>query len=184
MPRPVTRRPAARDTPVPIEVENHNWSDMVIFLDRGNLSQRLGTVTSQTTTVFTVSYFQLGTTGGARLRADPIGALRNFSSETINLQPGQTIKWTIENDIDRSFLGYYNERGTGTEAGKVKRKRKGITTSPFPFPLSLFLFPLSPFPFPFPPHAARSIHPTEFGLFSSSNGSGRFTSGPYTPPLW
>ncbi|MEO7986528.1 MAG: hypothetical protein ABI766_08330 [Gemmatimonadales bacterium] len=97
----------ARDTPVPIEVENHNWSDMVIFLDRGNLSQRLGTVTSQTTTVFTVSYFQLGTTGGARLRADPIGALRNFSSETINLQPGQTIKWTIENDIDRSFLGIY-----------------------------------------------------------------------------
>ncbi len=79
----------ARDTPVPIEVENHNWSDMVIFLDRGNLSQRLGTV------------------GGARLRADPIGALRNFSSETINLQPGQTIKWTIENDIDRSFLGIY-----------------------------------------------------------------------------
>lgn len=97
----------ARDTPVPIEVENHNWSDMVIFLDRGNLSQRLGTVTSQTTAVFTVSYYQLGSTGSARLRADPIGALRNFSSETLNVQPGQTVKWTIENDIDRSFLGVY-----------------------------------------------------------------------------
>ncbi|MGH7497696.1 MAG: hypothetical protein ACREL3_02470 [Gemmatimonadales bacterium] len=96
-----------RDTPVSVEVENHNWSDMVIYLDRGNLSQRLGTVTAQNSAVFTFPYLQLGTTGNARLRADPIGDLRSFSSETLNVQPGQTIKWTIENDIDRSFLGVY-----------------------------------------------------------------------------
>ncbi len=97
----------SRDTPVSVEVENHNWSDMVIYLDRGALSQRLGTVTSQTTAVFTFPYLQLGTTGNSRLRADPIGDLRSFSSENLNVQPGQTIKWTIENDINRSFLGVY-----------------------------------------------------------------------------
>jgi hypothetical protein len=96
-----------RDTPVSVEVENHNWSDMVIYLDRGQLSRRLGTVTSQSTAIFSFPFLQLGNTGNARLRADPIGNLRSFSSEDLNVQPGQTIKWTIENDIDRSFLGVY-----------------------------------------------------------------------------
>ncbi len=96
-----------RDTPVSVEVENHNWSDMVIYLDRGNLSRRLGSVTSQNTAIFTFRYLELGSTGNARLRADPIGNLRSLSSEDLNVQPGQTIKWTIENDIDRSFLSVY-----------------------------------------------------------------------------
>jgi hypothetical protein len=100
------QRPS-RDTPVSVEVDNHNWSDMVIYLDRGSLSQRLGTVGTLHTAVFTLPYLQLGNTGNARLRADPIGNLSSFSSEEINIQPGQSIKWTIENDIDRSFLSVY-----------------------------------------------------------------------------
>jgi hypothetical protein len=97
----------SRDIPVSVEVENHNWSDMVIYLDRGNLSQRLGTAGTLHTAVFTFPFSQLGTTGNARLRADPIGNLRSFSSEEINIQPGQSIKWTIENDINLSFLAVY-----------------------------------------------------------------------------
>jgi hypothetical protein len=96
-----------RDTPVSVEVENHNWSDMVIYLDRGQLSQRLGQVGTLHTEVFTFPYLQLGATGNARLRADPVGNLRSFSSEYINIQPGQSLKWTIENEIDRSFLSAY-----------------------------------------------------------------------------
>lgn len=100
------QRPS-RDVPVSVEIENHNWSDMVIYLDRGNLSQRLGSVGTLHTGVFTFPYLQLGNTGNVRLRADPIGNMRSFSSEEINIQPGQSIKWTIENDLDRSFLSVY-----------------------------------------------------------------------------
>ena len=100
------QRPS-RDEPVSVEVENHNWSDMVIYLDRGSLSERLGTVGTLHTVVFTFPYLKLGSTGNSRLRADPIGNLRSFSSELINIQPGQSLKWTIENDIDRSFLSAY-----------------------------------------------------------------------------
>jgi len=57
--------------------------------------------------VFTFPYLQLGNTGNARLRADPVGNLQSFESEDINIQPGQNLKWTIENDIDRSFLSAY-----------------------------------------------------------------------------
>jgi hypothetical protein len=106
MPREPEQRPS-RDEPVSLEVENHNWSDMVIYLDRGNLSERLGTVGTLHTAVFTFPYLKLGSTGTARLRADPIGNMRSFSSEQINIQPGQSLKWTIENDIDRSFLSAY-----------------------------------------------------------------------------
>lgn len=100
------QRPS-RDTPVSIEVENHNWSDMVIYLDRGKLSQRLGSVGTLHTEVFSIPYLQLGNTGNTRLRADPIGNIQSFQSEEINIQPGQSLKWTIENDIDRSFLSAY-----------------------------------------------------------------------------
>ncbi len=79
----------------------------MIYLDRGQLSQRLGTVTAQSTALFTFPYLQLGSTGNTRLRADPIGNLQSFSSEEINIQPGQSLRWTIENDIDRSFLAVY-----------------------------------------------------------------------------
>ena len=100
------QRPA-RDEPVSVEVENHNWSDMVIYLDRGNLSERLGTVGTLHTSTFAFPYLKLGSTGNTHLRADPIGNLRSFSSEQINIQPGQSLKWTIESDIDRSFLSVY-----------------------------------------------------------------------------
>jgi hypothetical protein len=96
-----------RDAPVSIEVTNHNWSDVVIYLDRGNLSERLGMVTSQNTAFFTVPFLHLGPTGTARLRADPVGNMQSFSSEFLQVQPGQTIRWTLENDIERSFLGVY-----------------------------------------------------------------------------
>jgi len=100
------QRPS-RDAPVSLEVENHNWSDMVIYLVRGQLVSRLGSVGTLHTAVFTFPYLQLGNTGNARLRADPVGNLQSFESEDINIQPGQNLKWTIENDVDRSFLSAY-----------------------------------------------------------------------------
>ena len=79
---------------------------MVIYPRPRQSAQRLGTVTSQTTAVFTVPVFHLGTTGKASFGPTHRRAEEFFERE-INVQPGQSIKWTIENDIDRSFLGVY-----------------------------------------------------------------------------
>ena len=92
---------------VAIEVENHNYSDIVIYLVRGNHAQRLGMVTGLSTSQYVVPYRSLGTGGDARLRAYPIGGPRAFTSEDLNVQPGQWIKWTLESDLSRSFLGVY-----------------------------------------------------------------------------
>jgi hypothetical protein len=97
----------AADSEIAIEVENHNFSDIVIYLVRGGQTQRLGLVTGLSTAHYVIPYRRLGSTGDARLRAYPIGGPAAFTSEDLHVQPGQWIKWTLEADLSRSFLGVY-----------------------------------------------------------------------------
>ena len=89
-----------------IEIENHNWSDVIIYLVRGTNVERLGMVGSVKTETFVIPFRRLGY-GEARLRAYPIGGPAAFTSENLSAQPGQMVKWTLENDLTRSFLGIY-----------------------------------------------------------------------------
>ena len=97
---------ASINTPVDLEVENHNWSDIVIYLVRGTQRQRLGMVNALGSTVFTFPYRRLGTTGDARFSAHAIGGA-GYTSESVLVQPGQTLKWTLESDLSRSSLAVY-----------------------------------------------------------------------------
>jgi hypothetical protein len=97
----------ARNAEVALEVESHNWSDLVIYLVRGTSSQRLGMVGSLKTETFVFPYRRLGAGGDVQLRAYPIGGPRAYTSEIIRVQPGQWIRWTLENDLTRSFLAVY-----------------------------------------------------------------------------
>ena len=99
--------PSRDDAEVALEVENHGWSDIVIYLVRGTAVDRLGMVGSLNTKTFVFPFRRLGTGNDVRLRADPIGAERTFTSENLLVQPGQWIKWTLESDLTRSFLAVY-----------------------------------------------------------------------------
>jgi hypothetical protein len=99
--------PSRYDAETALEVENHGWSDIVIYLVRGTAVDRLGTVGSLNTMTFVFPYRRLGTGNDVRLRADPIGNARTFTSENLLVQPGQWIKWTLESDLTRSFLAVY-----------------------------------------------------------------------------
>jgi hypothetical protein len=99
--------PSRADAEVALEVENHGWSDIVIYLVRGTAADRLGMVGSLNTKTFVFPFRRLGTGSDVRLRAYPIGGPRSFTSENLLVQPGQWIKWTLESDLTRSFLGVY-----------------------------------------------------------------------------
>jgi hypothetical protein len=99
--------PSRADAEVALEVENHGWSDIVIYLVRGNATDRLGMVGSLNTKTFVFPFRKLGTGSDVRLRAHPIGGPRGFTSENLLVQPGQWIKWTLESDLTRSFLAVY-----------------------------------------------------------------------------
>jgi hypothetical protein len=103
--------PGEGDEPPPnveiaVEIENHNWSDVVIYLVRGTSTERLGMVGSLRTETFIFPFRRLGV-GDVRLRAYPIGGPAAFTSEHLAVQPGQMVKWTLESDLTRSFLGIY-----------------------------------------------------------------------------
>jgi hypothetical protein len=95
-----------RNSEIAIEIENHNWSDVVIYLVRGTASERLGSVGSLKNETFVFPFRRLGV-GEVRLRAYPIGGPAAFTSENLFVQPGQWVKWTLEADLSRSFLGVY-----------------------------------------------------------------------------
>ena len=102
-----TRRRRTVPSSVLVEVESHNWSDIVIYLDRGNLSERLGTVGTLHTVIFTFPYLRARHHRQLPPASSIPSAICAASSELINIQPGQSLKWTIENDIERSFLSAY-----------------------------------------------------------------------------
>jgi hypothetical protein len=96
-----------RNAEIALEVESHNWSDVVIYLVRGSATERLGMVGALRTQTFVFPYRRIGNATDVRLRAYPIGGPGAFTSEAMQVQPGQWIKWTLENDLSRSFLGVY-----------------------------------------------------------------------------
>jgi hypothetical protein len=99
-------KPTPRDAEVSVEVENHNWSDITIYLMTGGLPQRVGMVTALTTASFPLPSHRLHTAASVRLRALPVAG-QPFTSEDIMVQPGQAIMWTLESDLDRSSLAVY-----------------------------------------------------------------------------
>ncbi len=99
-------KPAPLHADVSVEVENHNWSDITIYLMTGGLPQRVGMVTALTKASFALPSHRVHTAGSVRLRALPVAG-QPFTSEDILVQPGQAITWTLESDLDRSSLAVY-----------------------------------------------------------------------------
>jgi hypothetical protein len=87
-----------------LQVENHHVGDIVIYLLHGSQPYRLGLVPAVSSAHFTFPYRHLGSTGNARLRADAVGGPRSVTSEYLHIQPGQLLRWTLENELRRSFL--------------------------------------------------------------------------------
>jgi hypothetical protein len=104
------RKPEPVETPVSAEisiaVESHNWSDIRIYLLAGNHPHRLGMVTALGNAKFAFPSHRLNSGSGVRLRALPVAG-RAFTTETILVQPGQAIFWTLENNLDASSLSVY-----------------------------------------------------------------------------
>jgi hypothetical protein len=95
------------DSEVLLEVDNHHWNDVVIYLMNGNQSQRLGTISGVSMGRFVFRYRQIAAGGKVRLRAQPVGGQGSFTSEDVVIQVGQGIKWTLESDLKRSTLAVY-----------------------------------------------------------------------------
>jgi hypothetical protein len=95
------------DSEILVLIENHHWSDIVIYLMDGSQSQRLGMVAGLSDGQFTFPFRKLTTGGNVRLRAYAVGGSGSTTSDDLRIQPGQGVKWILESDLGRSSLSVF-----------------------------------------------------------------------------
>jgi hypothetical protein len=93
--------------PIRLEVLNHNWSDVTVFVLREGSRDRVGVATAATTTVLSIPRHLLGQLRVVQLIADPIGSSNGITSEAILLKPGMQVTWRLESDLRRSSVMVY-----------------------------------------------------------------------------
>ena len=98
---------ASPEGEVALSVTNHNFLDVVIYVLHDGQQTRVGTVTGSSSQVFYLRARLLGMGREIRLLGHPIGGQDLARTETIVVQPGQYIEWTLETDLRRSSVGVY-----------------------------------------------------------------------------
>jgi hypothetical protein len=95
------------NAPIAVEVDNHGWADAAIYLVSGGLTRRVGLVTGSSSQSFTVPASFIGTMGEIQLRAHPIGTTGSMTTDLMTVQPGQVVRFTVENHLANSSYGVY-----------------------------------------------------------------------------
>jgi hypothetical protein len=92
---------------VPLNVVNHHWLDLTIFVIHDGQRTRVGTVLGSGAATFYLPRRILGQGDEIQLLADPIGSQEQVTTQTLVVQPGQYIQWTVEDGLSRSSAGVY-----------------------------------------------------------------------------
>ena len=92
-----------------LHIDNRGWDDMRIIVVRGNLSDRIGSVTSAGRWSVALDKWIEPQGSLIQLVAQPLGtrpygAGAQARTQMLLLKPGQTVLWTIEKDLARSFV--------------------------------------------------------------------------------
>jgi hypothetical protein len=102
-------QPAPDTAPVdvPLEIDNRNWLDVVIYVVHDGERSRVGTANASSQSSFVLPARMVGQGHELRLLGHPIGGEGGTITETVTVQPGQYIEWTLENDLNQSAIGVY-----------------------------------------------------------------------------
>ena len=92
---------------VTLQVTNHNYLDVIVYVVHDGQRTRIGTVTGSSAQVFSLPPRLLGQAHEIQLLGDPIGSPDFAVTELLFVQPGQVIDWTLESDLRRSSVGVY-----------------------------------------------------------------------------
>ena len=94
-------------TDVPLEIANHNWLDVIIYVVRDGQPTRIGIAHASSSASFTLPARLLSQGREIRLWGHPVGGKGGTLTESVVVQPGQWVEWTLETDLDRSAIGVY-----------------------------------------------------------------------------
>ncbi len=117
--KPVDVVPLSPDTLV-LEVENHNWSDVLIYVIHDGTRSRFLELAAAKSAVEPIPARFVGSNGMLRLFVHRVGGAddsvilvrRSGTSEdyltpTVSVRTGKTVSLTLESDLQRSTLGVW-----------------------------------------------------------------------------
>ena len=90
--------------PVALRVTNSNWSDVRIYVVRGTMWVRLGTVTTNSTVDFTIPADFLSGAGNVTLVADPVAGRASWTTPLPAISEGDEFELVVENFLQYSHL--------------------------------------------------------------------------------
>ena len=101
--------PPSRTHPVDValHVTNHHWLDVTVSVEYDGQRTRVGSVTAATSAEFVLPLRLFGVSREFRLVGEAIGSPEVVRTETLTIQPGQFIEWTLEHDLRRSSVGVF-----------------------------------------------------------------------------
>jgi hypothetical protein len=102
-----TAAPSEWSGEIPLQVVNHHWLDVTIYVIHDGQRTRLGVAGGSAQTRMVVPTGLLGVGRQLQLYGDPIGSPERAITEVIIVQPGQFIEWLLESGLARSTVGVY-----------------------------------------------------------------------------
>jgi hypothetical protein len=90
--------------PVALRVTNSNWSDVRIYVIRGTMRLRLGTVTTNSTVDFTIPADFLSGAVSVTLVADPVAGRASWTTPLPVATAGDEFELVVENFLQYSHL--------------------------------------------------------------------------------
>jgi broad specificity phosphatase PhoE len=90
-----------------LEVENHNWSDIVVFVTHDGVSSRLSQVTANANLKLPIPPYLVGSQGIVRLSVRRIGGNDSFASEPLSVRTGSTLRLTVESRVSGSSVAVW-----------------------------------------------------------------------------
>jgi hypothetical protein len=99
--------PQSTSGPVMLQVENHNWSDVVLFIIHDGRSNRFAEIGAAKDGSFEVPPRFLGDQGIIRLGLHRVGGRDDYHTEVVSVRTGDTIRLTIEGKLEHSSIGVW-----------------------------------------------------------------------------
>ncbi len=87
-----------------LRVTNSNWSDVRIYVVRGTLRVRLGTVTTNSTVDFTIPADFLSGAGNVTLLAAPVAGRASWTTPLPEISAGDEFELVVEDVLQYSHL--------------------------------------------------------------------------------
>lgn len=98
---------APSDAQLILEVQNHNWADVIIYVVHDGKRSRLTSVTAARNSSLIIPPNLIGQVGNLQLVARRVGANDRYVSQPISIRTGSTIVLTLESNLSRSSVAVW-----------------------------------------------------------------------------